>query len=112
MTTTTSLVLLALLSPGIIAGLRRHRSSIAISLLCFLSLIGVFIGLVFWPLAFVSFLAWFGAMVWSFTGNVREPREEPIDLRSPRMRRTEAIAATIVVGMIVAIGSAIVFTMS
>jgi hypothetical protein len=112
MTTTTSLILLALFSPGIIAGLRRHRSSIAIGLLCLLSLIGVFVGLIFWPLAFVSFLAWFGALVWSFTGNVKEPRQEEIDLRSPRMRRTEAIAGTIVFGIVVAIGGALVFAVS
>jgi hypothetical protein len=103
----TFLVFLALFLPGIIAALRRHRSSIAIALMCFLSLLGVFIGFfILWPLAFVSFLAWFAALIWSFTGNVKESRrDEQVDLRSPRLRRIEAGAAAIVIAVIVAIGS-------
>ena len=107
----TTLVLLALFSPGLIAGLRRHRSSVAIGLLCVLSLIGVVVGLIFWPLAFVSFIAWFGALIWSFTGNVKEPRQEQIDLRSPRARRTEACAAAIVFGVVGTIDIALVLAM-
>jgi hypothetical protein len=85
-----AIVLGALFLPVIIANVRRHRSCMAIVILCCLSLLGALLGalggpLLFIPITFVCFLTWFTSLIWSCTGNVYPPRvQQQLPTTDPR----------------------------